>query len=74
MCGTTSGLMNVNWIGSPGRAVNERTVKLRFLPASIVTGRAPGIRPRQRFGTGLCDIATMSARIGWAAIVFDDGR
>ena len=44
LCGTTSGLDNVNSINSPGRTLNDRVAKDRLPAVSIVTLRPPFFR------------------------------
>ena len=54
LCGTTSGLVKINRIGSPALTVKELTEKVRFFPASIRIGRDVEIdlAPRVRDGLG----------------------
>ena len=73
LCGTTSGLLKTSRTGSPAFTLSVFWANVKFLPASMLTDRAPGIVLRHGLGTALA-ISARSLRIGWAAMVRGTAR
>ena len=74
LCGTTSGLTKINRIGSPARTCERADREGQVLPRLDLDLAGAEIVLRHGFSTVLVVMATMSARIGWAAMVFGAGR